>query len=412
MSTTLETIADNRRLRFSDDLQLEELDPSGNVLRQTAWESISGEKENEISFRFSGETRTSLAVKYGFNDRNQLTLQIVKQPGVPKASEVWTLAGKIHVDDTEDVLYLLLDDEGNVTTRKIEIYAKLDFPKSNAQLRVRFPDGTETFIKGAKDTRSLTASAFHAGGDLARDLLSFSAVTRNTVDGAIENMPADVKFFGRWDMHQNALVFVTNYANAGADPVGFIALAGQIKGTSFGLIVEQGGGAALQIQGRYEWNKSTLGWDLNVGFSKSAGIQARVGANAKIVGKNGTLTFSGGATLLKNKDVADFKLDLAVEYTTKGGQIVFKVNADAGGYELLLSGDFQIRNGFVKFSITAADKNGKKVVTGTVEFGFYTTNSDLKISLEAVLGPNGIELKLNLEFRFFWGPNGPVAELP
>ena len=51
-------------------------------------------------------------------------------------------------------------------------------------------------------------------------------------------------------------------------------------------------------------------------------------------------------------------------------------------------------------------------MTGTVEFGCYTSDSDLKVSLEAVLGSNGLTLKLNLEFRFYWGPNGPVAELP
>lgn len=413
MPTTLDVRADNRLLRFSDKLRVEEIGPGNAPLRETDWESVSGEKENEISFRFDGETRTSLAVKYAFNERNQLTLQVIQQDGVSQASEVWTLQGKIFADDIEDVQYALIDDDGNLTSRKIEIYGQLDFPGGYERLRVTLPDNSETFIKGSNKNRSLNAGEYHSGGDLTRDLLAFHAVTRNTIAGNDEDSPAEIKFYGRWDMHENTLVFVTHYDNtvAGA-PVAYIGMGGQIKGTNFGLIVEQGGKLAFQINGRYEWNRNTLGWDMKVGYSKSAGLEARLEAGAKLVGKKGILTIRGGATLKKNTQGLDLNFDLKAQYSAKNGTLTFSVEGNNTSYELHFSGDFKIKNGNVKFEIVAADKNGKKSVKGVVEFGFYTQNTELKISLEAVLGKNGLTLKINLEFRFYWGANGPIAELP
>ncbi len=413
MPNVLESIVDNRRLRFGDNFRVQELDKTtGAVLRETDWETVADEKENEISFRFAGESSTSLLVSYTFNARNQLTLQIAKQPGVAQASALWTLQGKIFIKDVVNVEYVLLDDTGNLTNLKVEVSATLDFPNGNAQLRVSFPDKTTTTITGTKKNRSLSASAYHSGGDLARDLLAFNAVTTNTVDGDSEDIPADIKFYGRWDIHQNALVFVTKYDNtAGGTPTAYVALAGNVRGTNVGLILEQNGSAALQINGRYEWNKNTLGFDVKVGYSKAAGIEARASANAKVVGKNGTLTFQGDATLKKDKQGVALTFDLALDYTTKNGHIVFNLQSDGTGYEVQLSGDFQIQGANVKFALTVSDKNGKKVVTGSVDFGLYTANSDLKMSLQAVLGPNGLTLKADMEFRFYWGPNGPVAEL-
>jgi hypothetical protein len=413
MSSSLEIKADNRRLRFGDDLRIQELDDAGTVLRETGWQSVSGEKENEFSFRFDGETRSSLAVKYAFNNRNQLTAQIIKQDGVPTASEVWTLQGKIFADDVHDIEYVLLDDDGNLTEHRIQVYGTLDFPEGYQKLRVKFPDGTESFVTGNDRNESLSASEYASGGELVRDLLAFSAATRNTINGEDENAAAEVKFYGRWDMHENALVFVTKYDNSIAPaPVVYLAVGGEIKGTNFGLVIENDGEFAFQIDGRYEWNRNTLGWDMKVGYSKSAGLEARMEANAKLVGKKGTLTIKGGATLKKHEQSLDFRIDLKAGYKTNNGSLAFSVETDGSSYDIHLSGDFKIKNGNVKFEIIAADKDGKKSVIGKVEFGYYTRNGGLKISLEAVLGPNGITLKLNLEFRFYWGPSGPVAELP
>jgi hypothetical protein len=413
MPTTLDVRADDRLLRFRDDLRVQTIGADGSVSAETDWESVSGEKENEISFRFAGETRTSLAVKYAFNERNQLTLQVVKQPGVPQASAAWTLQGKIFIDDVADVEYVLVDDLGNLTNRKMEVYATLDFSKGYQGLQVKFPDGTATVITGSNGERSVSAGEYVSGGDLARDLLSFNAVTRNTIAGKPKNASAVIKFCGRWDMHENSLVFVTRYDNSSsANPIAYLAIAGEIKGTNFGLVVEKDGTAAFQIGGRYSWNKNTLGWDLNVGYSRAAGLEARLGVDAAFDGKAGRLTLKGGATLRKGSQGTNLTFDLAIKYSAKDKTLVFTLEGDGKGYELHLSGDFKISNSFVKFEITAADKNGKKTVKGSVEFGSYTENSDLKASLEAVLGPKGITLKANLEFRFYWGATGPVAELP
>ncbi len=414
MTKTLDLTVDDRLLRFSDNFRVQELDAGGAVLRETDWESVSGEKRNEISFGFEGETRTHLAVKYAFNNRNQLTVQIPQQSGVPQGSDIWTLQGKIFADDVQDVEYGLIDEEGKLTERKMLVYATLDFPNGYQQMRVKFPDQTETFIRGNNSARSLSAGEYVSGGDLTRDLLAFSAGTRNTIGGMDVNTPAEIKFYGRWDMHENSLVFVTRYDNsaAGAAPVAYLALGGQIKGTNVGLVVEHDGKFALQINGRYAWNKNTLGWDMQVGYSQSAGLEARLEAGAKIVGKKGMLTIAGAATLKKNTQGLDCKFDLKADYTAENGTLSFSLEADTTSYEIHFSGDFKIKNGNVKFQIIAADKNGKKSVSGSVEFGYYTQNSDLRVSLEAVLGNNGLTLKLNLEFHFYWGPNGPVAELP
>lgn len=413
MPNTLDVRADNRLLRFADNLRVQEIATDGSVVQETDWESVSSEKENEISFRFDGETRTSLAVQYAFNARNQLVLTVISQPGVPAASKPWTLTGQILVDDIEDVEYVLIDEEGNATSRKIVIYARLDFPEGYRRLRVRMPDETETFITGADKNRSLNAGEYSSGGDLARDLLAFSAVTRNTIQDLDEEAPADIKFYGRWDMHENALVFVTKYDSTGAgSPIGYLAIGGQIRGTNFGLVVEQDGKAALQIRGRYAWNRTTLGYDLKVGYSKASGLEARLAADAKIVGKKGTLIIAGGATLKKGEQATNLEFDLSIKYTTQNSRFQFSIGGDGDSYEIQFSGDFKVRHGNVKFEIAFSNKDGEPSVRGAVEYGRYTQNSELKASLVAVLSRGGIALELNLEFRFFWGPNGPVAALP
>ncbi|MBL9137242.1 MAG: hypothetical protein JNK85_15325 [Verrucomicrobiales bacterium] len=413
MPNTLDVRADDRLLRFGDNLRVQEIAPDGSVVQETDWESVSGEKENEISFRFDGETRTSLAVRYAFNARNQLVLTVVAQHGVPAESKAWTLPGQILVDDIEDVEYVLIDEEGNATPNKIVIYARLDFPEGYRRLRVRMPDQSETFITGADKHQSLSAGEYSSGGDLARDLLAFRAVTRNTIQDLEEEAPADIKFYGRWDMHENALVFVTKYDSTGSgSPVGFLAIGGQIRGTNFGLVVEQDGKSAFQIRGRYAWNRTTLGYDLKVGYSKATGLEARLAADAKIVGKKGTLTIAGGATLKKGDQSTEVKFDLSIKYSTQNSRFQFTIGGDAESYEIQFSGDFRVRHGNVKFEIAFSNKDGVPSVRGSVEFGRYTQNSELKASLVAVLSRSGIALEFNLEFRFFWGPSGPVAELP
>jgi hypothetical protein len=412
MPNTLDVTADDRRFRLNDQMRVQELDETGAVTKETDWESVSGEHENEISFRFENETRTSLAVKYAFNARNQLTVQVIAQHGVADPSNVWTLPGKIYVDDVQDVEYVLVDESGNITANKIEIYAELDFPEGYRQMRVKLPGGSETFIKGNDKTRSLRSSEYHSGGDLARDLLAFNAVTRNTIDGEDEDMPAEISFYGRWDMHENALVFVTKYDNtmSGA-PEAFLKIGGQIKATNFGLVVEQGG-AALQVGGRYKWNKTTMGWDLKVGYSQAAGLEAHLGAEAEVVGKKGKLTIKGEATLKKSNQSTTLNFDLNLTYAAENKNLVFKISGDGQGYEIQFSGDFKIRNGNVKFEISFKDKDNQPVLKGSVEFGYYTKNSELKLTLQAVLGKKGVTLSLNLEFGFYWGPSGMVAELP
>jgi hypothetical protein len=323
------------------------------------------------------------------------------------------LQGKIFADDIEEVEYVLIDEDGNLTEHRMEVYARLDFPNGYERMRVTLPDKSETFIKGSGKNRSLNAGEYHSGGDLTRDLLAFRAVTTNTIAGNEEESPAEIKFYGRWDLHENTLVFVTRYDNTAAGgPMACLGLGGQIKGTNFGLVVEQGGKLAFQINGRYEWNRNTLGWDMKVGYSKSAGLEARLEAGAKITGKKGVLTIQGAATLKKDAQGLDLKFDLKADYKADNGSLAFSLAGDGSSYEIHFSGDFKIKNGNVKFEIVAADKNGQKTVKGVVEFGYYTKDVELKVSLETVLGSNGLTLKLSLEFRFYWGANGPIAELP
>lgn len=413
MSNTLELLVDDRRLRLDDRLRLHWIGPDGSAAAETAWESGAGAAGNEIRFRFAGESSTSLAVRYAFNARNQLTLQVPQQPGVPEDSGTLTLPGKIFADDVQDLEYVLLDEDGQLTERRLVVAARLDFPDGYRRLRVRFPDGTESFIQGNNRHRSLSASEYRSGGDLARDLLSFNAVTRNRIQGEDEDAPAEVKFYGRWDLHENALVFVTRYDPASLDtPDLYLAVGGQFRATNVGLVVEQGGKVAFQVNGRYQWNRNTLGWDLQVGYSRSSGLEARLGAEAEFIGRNGKLTLKGGATLKKGGQSTELTFDLKLTYAAANRNLVFRVEGDLQGYEVQFSGDFQIANGNVRFEIAFRDKDGQPSLSGLVEFGRYTQNSELKLSLEAVLGRNGLSLKLNLEFRFFWGPNGPVAELP
>jgi hypothetical protein len=412
MANTLDVTADNRLLRFSDDFTVEEIDANGNPVQQTTWESRSGENENEISYQFAGQTRRSIAVKYAFNSRNQLTLEAIAQPGVPVASKVWTLRGKIFADDIQDIEYVLIDDEGNLTSRKMFVYGTLDFQDGYQSMRVKFPDDSVSHIRAA-GKKPLSASEYFAGGDLTRDLLAFQAVTTNEIDGMDEETPAEVKFYGRWDLHEKQLVFVTRYdSTATNSPVAYIALGGTIKGTNIGLLLQSDGKAALQLNGRYEWNNKTLGWDLKVGYSKSAGLEATLEADATIVGKKGVLTVKGGATLKKGSQGTAFEFDLKADYVAKNSTISFSLTGGAGAYELNLSGNFKIKKGNVKFEISARSSGGAVSVKGVVEFGLYENNFELKVSLQVILTRSGIELTLNMEFKFFWGPNGPVAELP
>jgi len=412
MPNTLDVTADNRLLRFSDDFQVAEIDNTGATKATTTWQAITAQNENQISFRFDGESATNLTAKYAFNDKNQLTLQITKQDGVPSDSAVWTLQGTIYIKTTDQLGYGLMDADGNSIGQIQVAVSSMDFAQGHDRLHLTFPDQSDTYITGNSDNQNLIASEYSSGGDLTSDLLAFTAATANTIDGAEADAPAQINFYGRWDMHENALVFVTKYDNtSSATPVAYLAIAGQIKGTNFGLIVQKDA-FSLQINGNYQWNKNTLGWDLQVGYSPTDGLQATLEAGATIVGKDGTLKINGSATLKKNNQGQSFTFDFEADYSAKDQNISFSVQGANGSYEVHFSGDFKITNGDVNFQIVASDKNGQPSVTGSVAFGYWNKDANLKLALNAVLGPNGIQLSLDLEFQFYWGPTGPVAQLP
>lgn len=413
MPSTLDVTADGRRLRFHDTLRVELLDQDGKPQHEAECGTVSSLKRNELSFGFPGETRTILSVRYGFNKRNQLTVQVVAQPGVEEDSEIWTLPGRILIDDVDDLEYQLIDEKGSLTLKKVTVYGRLSLEGAANQLLLTFADGTSTAITGTSKLNSLSVEEFFSGGDLARDRLRFAAVTRNMIDGGLEDARADIRFHGRWDLRNNSVVFVTKYDNSNANmPIGFLAFGGEFRGTNVGLAWVKDGRAVLQVSGRYQWDRSTLGWQLQVGFSKSAGIEAHLEAGGTIVGKNGSLTINGKATLKRGSETAGFSLDLALAYTAKEGVFVFELAVGQGGYKVDLSGDFKIANSQVTMQITAKDKNGEKSVEGRVEFGSLKKDSALNGTIEALLTPKGIRVQANLEFRFFFGPRGPVVELP
>jgi len=261
MPNTLDVTADNRLLRFSDDFQVAEIDNTGATKATTTWQAITAQNENQISFRFDGESATNLTAKYAFNDKNQLTLQITKQDGVPSDSAVWTLQGTIYIKTTDQLGYGLMDADGNSIGQIQVAVSSMDFAQGHDRLHLTFPDQSDTYITGNSDNQNLIASEYSSGGDLTSDLLAFTAATADTIGGAEADAPAQINFYGRWDMHENALVFVTKYDNtSSATPVAYLAIAGQIKGTNFGLIVQKDA-FSLQINGNYQWNKNTLGWD-------------------------------------------------------------------------------------------------------------------------------------------------------
>jgi len=408
--TTLTFNADDRRVRLNRDLTVDILNTGGAVQKSGTWESHVGAEGNQLILLFQGESSTTLRVNFGFNDSNQLLVTIPKQEGVPVASGEWCLPGRVVINDDQDIEYFLVDDSGVITTQKLVVMANLGLENGTDRIRVQFPDGSEAFILGNNGSQSVEASEYVHGGDLARDLLWFDAVTINKIGAEERSYPADIQFVGRWDLYQGKLTLVTRYDTTGTKPKGFIAIGGSYKGTNAGLVVESDGAFAFQIGGSYSWNQSNLTFGLRIGHTPGNGFEGTLDVNGKIRGANGDLTIKGGLTLAKGGNSLAIQLELAVQYTTKFGSLDFSVTAsDSRNYQIFFGGTVSIKKGKVTFAVKFNSTNGVKTIE--VEFGYYTKDASLKIAVEGILARGGLQLKLNLTFTLAWGPQGAFPEV-
>jgi hypothetical protein len=262
---------------------------------------------------------------------------------------------------------------------------------------------------GNDDHSSLSADKYDHGGDLARDLIWFNASTENTIGGASFPVPADVQFVGRWDLYQDQLVFVTHYDTSGASPVGYIAIAGNFKGTNVGLILEQDGKTVFQIGGHYSWNQSDLTWQLDLGYTPGKSLQGRMAVDAKIKGKNGTLTIKGDASFSRDTHALDITFDLGLQYTGEFGSLDFSVSGGPNSYQVYFGGQLNLKNSKATFGITFASTNGNQTLTVNVDFGSAKNDNQLKISLQVILSRGGLSFSANLSVKLMWGPDGLLA---
>src|SRR2546430_15966569 len=95
---------------------------------------------NTIQFDISGAAQTVNCL-YSFNTANQLVVQLRNPDGSSTIGV--TVPGSIHVLDSTEIVYTVVDDSGHVTTDEFNIVGKFSFDNNN-HLVISFPDGTPT----------------------------------------------------------------------------------------------------------------------------------------------------------------------------------------------------------------------------------------------------------------------------
>ena len=112
-------------------------------------------KENVLRYDIDGTGQTPVAVRYDFNQFNQLTAVIPAAANGGADSETAVFLGQILIDDSHDLIYSILTPEGTSANNKITVYGDLKFSGDTSNLVIEMKNGEKAEIKGEKGLTGL-----------------------------------------------------------------------------------------------------------------------------------------------------------------------------------------------------------------------------------------------------------------
>ena len=152
---------------------------AGTAQQKGHWRSAADEKDNRIRYTIDGAEQDPLFAGYAFSDSNQLAVTLSNDSGA--ASKAFAFPGRILIDDNHDLIYRVVDGQGNDTATDIAVYGVIAFEESTNDLAISLARGGETTkIIGDGGVQSLEAGRNDLAGFDAHDLLVFHASTTNT----------------------------------------------------------------------------------------------------------------------------------------------------------------------------------------------------------------------------------------
>lgn len=362
-----------------------------------SWSAQSAQRTNGIVYTPTAGAPVTLAVQYGFNANNQLTVAIPNNGSDP-ALPPTPVAGMIVVQDNQDLAYYAMADgnPGDLPSAFV-LYGTIAIDPGRNVLTVSTGVGAALTVTGMPLTGNCALSTQMA--DNAQDQISFTAITQNPQpDGSSVDIPAQILLVGKWDVQEGQIKFVMNYTNTAGAPTLSIAIAGKLKGVAAGFEFYSAGGQTtllFTIAGQIKGLNQSGQWELAIGYANNV-LTASGSINDTIVTSDGSLALTGSFAIAKGGYTPlTIEVQLQAAWKFSNGQLVVSVARGAtGGYNLALSGDLTVGNDWsVKFAATRSASGGSSF---QIAVGYAPPNSPLNGQLSLYYSNNGLQLKVGL----------------
>jgi hypothetical protein len=383
-----------------------------------------GKRLNRLAYTFDGAEADPVAVRWSFNDQNQLVGVVPAAANGGADSAAFAFAGKIKVDDSNDIAYELLDAAGEPSGHDVAVLGALSFDQKDNSLVITFEDGAPpTAVMGDSGLGSLS-TGMHSFEDFkGSDVLRFQASTINVMEnGDVAVMPAEIQWVGNWDLQASRLVFAAELKTTGSGkPAVNIVLGGKTKAVAGGLAYFAGPDGspqlALEIGGTHKWDGGAGKWDVSLGFTEKK-LTAKLAGGVSVERKTGErFALHGNLAFDKEGDQTSLEMDLEAFYqwgpggTVRFNAAVSMVNGSLN-YNLGLEGQFNYDGMKLTFRIQfTRDGTGDKL---SVELAARGDN-DFFAKLVLVLNPSDpskVNLEVKFQVRMKWIDGVPVKEKP
>jgi hypothetical protein len=367
-----------------------------------------GEEANQFLYTLDGVAQAPLRATYAFDDANQLKVVLRAADG---RSEPALLPGGIEVDDQHDMIYRLIDTNGDPTGAVVTLYGELSIERNTNHLLIKLKGGGEARIQGDNGIKSLEAEQNEIAEFAADDLLRFHATTANTFDdGSFLEVTAKLEFAGNWDIQDGQLVFMSKVTGDLSQPDVKIGFGGKIGAITAGFVYfadAEGTQLAFNIRGQHVFHtadsETDFNWQASLGFSDKK-FSAKVDFDVTNVRQDGRRLALAGDMTLKQADggTLDLKLELKAEYSWEDNSLVFKalVNNEAGGfnYDLMLQGKFKFDNGNLTFAVHFTNAAGANTLTLDLSFEGDADNFLQAVAFHLQISQDQIDLTLTARF--------------
>lgn len=398
---------------------------NGQLKPRGKWRINNTNKINQLNYTFDNAEATAVPLEQSFNDFNQLITVIPAgaNGGASSAPCVWL--GKIVIDDAHDLVYRLLDANGTETSQTITVYGELHFTADSNDLAIDLAGNAgQAIIKGVRNSdgiATLAASNNLIGGFDAADMLTYSAITFNEINGVRKRAVADISFLGNWavDPNQGGLVFTSKVVGDITKPDVIIGFAGKFKAIETGFAYFAGPGGtqlAFTIKGQHQWNAAEAKFELSLGFAGQKFL-AKASADFSVkTGPNSSFELSGSFAI-EHTTGQTTKLEASIQgaYNFEGNRLVFRADVSNSNFDLMLEGKFVYRKTLgLSFQVRVNKTGGTTKTTLTLAVAAQKDRLRTMLALTLALEENKVKLSFEFEVRLqfkggVWLPPSPKA---